>query len=79
VTDIYASPVAASNRIYITDRQGATLVISGDATPKFLARNVLNDSFSASAAIVGRELFLRGTRKLYCIAEPAKPKKKSGD
>ena len=79
VTDIYASPVAAANRIYITDRQGATLVISGDATPKFLARNVLNDSFSASAAIVGRELFLRGTRKLYCIAGPAKPKKKRGD
>ena len=79
VTDIYASPVAAANRIYITDRQGATLVISGDATPKFLARNVLNDSFSASAAIVGRELFLRGTRKLYCIAEPAEPKKKPGD
>ncbi|MBO49160.1 MAG: hypothetical protein CMJ69_00080 [Planctomycetaceae bacterium] len=79
VTDIYASPVAAANRIYITDRQGATLVISGDATPKFLARNVLNDSFSASAAIVDRELFLRGTRKLYCIASPAKPKKNSGD
>jgi len=71
VTDIYASPVAAANRIYITDRQGATLVISGDANPKFLARNVLNDSFSASAAIVGRQLFLRGARKLYCISEPA--------
>jgi outer membrane protein assembly factor BamB len=73
VTDIYASPVAAANRIYITDRQGATLVLSGDANPKFLGRNVLSDSFSASAAIVGRELFLRGARKLYCIAEPASP------
>jgi outer membrane protein assembly factor BamB len=73
VTDIYASPVAAANRIYITDRQGATLVLSGDANPKFLSRNVLSDSFSASAAIVGRELFLRGARKLYCIAEPASP------
>jgi len=73
VTDIYSSPVAAANRIYITDRQGATLVISGDANPKFLGRNVLDDSFSASAAIVGRELFLRGARKLYCIAEPAGP------
>ncbi len=70
VTDIYASPVAAANRIYISDRRGATLVVSGDANPEFLARNVLDDSFSASAAIVGGELFLRGTRKLYCIAEP---------
>ncbi|MBQ15969.1 MAG: hypothetical protein CMJ65_02465 [Planctomycetaceae bacterium] len=71
VSDVYASPVAASNRIYITDRQGATLVISGDLSPKFLGRNVLNDSFSASAVIVERELFLRGTRKLYCIARDA--------
>jgi outer membrane protein assembly factor BamB len=70
VTDIYASPVAAANRIYISDRRGATLVISADPNPKFLARNVLDDSFSASAAIVGGELFLRGARKLYCIAEP---------
>jgi len=76
VNDIYSSPVAAANRIYITDRRGATLVISGDANPKFLARNVLNDSFSASAAIVGRELFLRGARKLYCIAEPKAAKSK---
>ena len=29
----------------------------------------LDDSFSASAAIVGNELFLRGERYLYCIAE----------
>ncbi|MEC7556970.1 MAG: PQQ-binding-like beta-propeller repeat protein [Planctomycetota bacterium] len=77
VNDIYSSPVAAANRIYITDRRGATLVISGDANPKFLARNVLNDSFSASAAIVGRELFLRGARKLYCIAEPKAAKSKT--
>ena len=76
VVDIYSSPVAAANRIYITDRRGATLVISGDANPKFLARNVLNDSFSASAAIVGRDLFLRGARKLYCIGEPEAGKSK---
>jgi hypothetical protein len=78
VSDIYSSPVAAANRIYITDRRGATLVISGDANPKFLARNVLNDSFSASAAIVGRDLFLRGARKLYCIAKPGTRKGKAG-
>ncbi len=74
VSEVYASPVAASNRIYITDREGSTLVISGDLNPKFLGRNVLDDSFSASGVIVDRELFLRGTRKLYCIARKTESK-----
>ena len=66
---VFASPVGAADRVYITDRDGTTLVISHDASPKVLAINRLNDSFSASAAVVGRELFLRGQRNLYCIVE----------
>jgi outer membrane protein assembly factor BamB len=70
ITDAYASPVGAAGRIYITSRDGATLVVShGDAAPKTLALNELDDRFSASAALVGRELFLRGERYLYCVAE----------
>ena len=67
--DIYASPVGAADRIYITDRNGTTLVISHDETQRVLAQNRLDDSFSASAAIVDREMFLRGEKYLYCIAE----------
>jgi hypothetical protein len=40
-----------------------------DKIPKPLAVNRINDTFNASADIVGRELFLRGERYLYCIAE----------
>jgi hypothetical protein len=29
----------------------------------------LDDSFSASPATAGRELFLRGERRLYCLKE----------
>ncbi len=67
--NVYASPVAAAGRIYITDRSGTTLVLSDTPTPEVLAQNRLDDSFSASAALVGRELFLRGEKNLYCIAE----------
>lgn len=67
--DIYASPVAAADRVYITDREGKTLVISHDETPRVLALNRLDDSFSASAVLVDKELFLRGEKYLYCIAE----------
>lgn len=69
IRTVFASPVGAAGRVYITDRDGTTLVIRHSDTPEVLALNRLDDSFSASAAIVGRELFLRGERNLYCIAE----------
>ncbi len=68
IGDVYASPVAASSRVYITDLDGATIVLSDEDSPRVLAVNRLNDRFSASAAIVGGELYLRGERNLYCIA-----------
>jgi len=69
VDDVYASPVAAAGRIYVTDRSGLTVVLREGEELAVLARNTLDDSFSASAALVGRELFLRGERFLYCLAE----------
>ena len=68
--NIYASPVGADGRVYITDRSGATMVISNDEDMKPLATNRLDEPISASAAIAGTEIFLRGTRHLYCISEP---------
>ena len=70
IDSLYASPVGAAGRIYFTSRDGVTQVMShGDKEPKSLAVNRLDDTFSASAAIAGRELYLRGERWLYCIAE----------
>lgn len=69
--DIYSSPVAAADRIYVTGRNGVTLVLSHTEMPRLLSANQLNDSFSASAAIVGKKMFLRGEKHLYCIAKKA--------
>jgi outer membrane protein assembly factor BamB len=69
--NIYASPVAGGGRLYVTDLEGKTVVVSHGDRPKILALNSLDDEFAASAAIVGRDLFLRGKRHLYCIAEDA--------
>ncbi len=69
--DIYASPIAAAGRVYVTDRHGATLVLSHDDEPKVLALNQLDDRFSASAAVAGNELFLRGERFLYALGAEA--------
>jgi len=68
IGDVYASPVGAAGRLYVTDRSGTTTVLSHEASPRLLALNMLDDSFSASAALVDQELFLRGERHLYCIA-----------
>lgn len=67
IRDIYASPVAADGRIYFTDLDGTTMVVSNAEKPEVLAVNRLNDSFSASAALVGDEIILRGKRRLYCL------------
>ncbi len=66
---IFASPVGAAGRIYVTGRDGVTVVIRHDSENATLAVNKLDDSFSASPALAGREFYLRGERFLYCIAE----------
>jgi outer membrane protein assembly factor BamB len=68
ITDIYASPVAAADRVYVTDRDGSTAVIQHGDIPRVLTINRLNDRFSASAALAGREIYLRGEQFLYCIS-----------
>lgn len=69
IANVYASAVGAAGRVYVTDLEGSTLVFSSEARPKILARNVLDDRFNASAAICGNEMFLRGEKFLYCLAE----------
>jgi len=68
---IFSSPVGAARRIYVTGRDGSTVVLRHDRENATLAVNHLDDTFSASAAVVDREFYLRGERFLYCIAEPA--------
>ncbi|MDA1141133.1 MAG: PQQ-like beta-propeller repeat protein [Planctomycetota bacterium] len=66
---VFASPLGAAGRVYVSDRYGATLVFRDGNEPEVLALNRLDDSFSASPAASGRELYLRGEKHLYCIAE----------
>ncbi len=79
IRDIYASPVAAAGRIYFIDLDGTALVLSDDERPQVLSLNQLNDQFSASPALVGEELFLRGRNYLYCLKNDESPKKNRAD
>lgn len=69
ISNAYASPVGAAGRVYISGQQGTTLVLKHGSVPEVLAINYLDDRFSASPALSGKELFLRGGNHLYCIAE----------
>ena len=66
---VYASPVAANGIVYILGRQGVCYVLQDGVEFKVVAQNKLDDNFDASPAIIGNELYLRGLKSLYCIAE----------
>ena len=68
--DIYASPVGAGGRVYFFSRNGVAKVIRHSDKFEVLATNKLDDEFSASPAIVGDELYLKGKEHFYCIARP---------
>jgi len=67
VGNIYASPVGAKDRIYFIGHKGTMYVIKHGTKFEILAKNTLDDTFNASPAIVGNEIYLRGYKNLYCI------------
>jgi outer membrane protein assembly factor BamB len=66
-TSFYGSPVAAGGRVYFVDRQGTGLVLKPGDRLEVLATNKLGDNVDASPAAVGRQLFVRGEKFLWCI------------
>jgi outer membrane protein assembly factor BamB len=65
---VYSSPVGAAGRVYLVGRNGAAAVIERGPDYKVLATNTLDESFTASPAIVGNEIYLRGHKSLYCVS-----------
>ena len=66
---IYSSPISANGRVYISSQNGATAVLKDSDKLEVLAVNQLDDRFDASPVAVGNQLFLRGKKNLYCLAE----------
>ncbi|MEM7585621.1 MAG: PQQ-binding-like beta-propeller repeat protein [Acidobacteriota bacterium] len=77
VRNIFASPVGADDRIYIASREGTTAVVQRGVEFELLAVNALDDSFSASPAVVGDELLLRGQEFLYSLTRQPAPESAS--
>ncbi|WP_437227065.1 PQQ-binding-like beta-propeller repeat protein [Planctomicrobium sp. SH661] len=66
---LYASPIAVDGRLYYCDRSGTTTVLKDSPEMEVLATNLLEDVLDASPVVIGKQLFLRGEKSLYCIEE----------
>ena len=62
-----ASLLYADNRIYISSKQGKTIVIEPGLTFRVLAVNELDGFLGASPAVAGKSLLLRTKTHLYCV------------
>jgi outer membrane protein assembly factor BamB len=65
---VYNSPVYADGRIYQLGGTGLTYTLKDGPELEIISENKLDDSFSASPAIAGDQIFLRGLKYVYCIA-----------
>jgi hypothetical protein len=71
----YSSPVLADGKIYCLARSGEALVYAVGPEFKLLAQNrfaVDGGDFSSTPAVSEGELFIRSSKYLYCVAEPAR-------
>ena len=68
--NIYASPVGAGGNVFITDLDGVTLVMTNTPIPRPVSVNRIGESVSASLAIVGNKILIRGNNHFFCIAKP---------
>lgn len=67
----YASAVLANGNYFAVSRRGGTFVIEAAPEFKLTASNPHADDtdFNGTPALVGKELFLRSNRALYCLSE----------
>jgi outer membrane protein assembly factor BamB len=62
-----ASPVAGDGKIYFTSLEGVVTVVKAGPEFEVLARNEVGEALTASPAISGGQIFLRGEKHLFCI------------
>jgi len=67
--DVYASPVGAGGRVYLVGRDGSCAVIKDADALEVLSTPKLDEGIDASPVVVGNDLYLRGQKHLYRIAE----------
>jgi outer membrane protein assembly factor BamB len=65
----WSSLVESAGRLYVTTKDGETVVLKADPKREVLAHNPLGETVLATLAIADGEIFIRGHKNLWCIAE----------
>ena len=66
----WGSVVGAGDRLYVTSQKGTTFVFAADPTQyRPLAANALGGPSNSTPALVGKQVFLRTAKGLYCVEE----------
>jgi outer membrane protein assembly factor BamB len=68
INSTYASPVAAGGYVFLTGRSGTTVVINDSEDLEVVATNSVGETVDATPSPAGNELFIRGEKHLFCIA-----------
>jgi len=69
IRNVYSSPIAADDRIYVSDLDGTTIVFTHADIPRPIAANSIGEPISASLVAVGKALYIRGETHLFRIEE----------
>lgn len=69
VDTIYSSIGAADDKIFVTGRNGTTVVLKAGADKEVLATNELGEQIDASPVFVGDRLLLRSDKHLYSLRD----------
>jgi len=65
----YSSITSAGDHIYVSSETGKTAVIKPGTEFELVRVNSLGEGFRSTPVFDGRELFIRGLKHLYCIAQ----------
>jgi outer membrane protein assembly factor BamB len=64
-----ASPVVADGKVYVVNEDGLTTVLKAGPKYEVLGENALGDTTLATPAVAGGQLFIRTSKKLYCVGK----------
>jgi hypothetical protein len=66
-----ASPVAVDGRLLLMSQDGDTFVVKAGPIFAIERTNAIGEPISASAAVAGGRLYIRGEKHLFAIGAPS--------
>jgi outer membrane protein assembly factor BamB len=69
-TTFQSSPVIVGKHVYLSDMHGATYIFEAAREYKAVGQGTVGEPVSATPAFLNGRVYLRGEKRLYCLAPP---------